>query len=132
YIASVPYQCESEEEIHNKLEYIVGRIVICAEAKNWLVMATWDGVLQCWLLMRYPMPKPIRAKLVRLYYELCLLPGIEPRVLRSWADMFTRLLANKSDARRKLETSDLQLPWKPMWRVLQKEIWVKTRFHDAT
>jgi proteasome activator subunit 4 len=83
-----------------------------------------------WLLMRYPVPVRIRAKLVQLYYELCLLPGIEPRLVRSWADMLSRLLAGKS--RRKLEPEDLQLPWKPLWRVLQKELWLKTKFQDPS
>ncbi|KAI0275116.1 hypothetical protein BC834DRAFT_851157 [Gloeopeniophorella convolvens] len=132
YLASLPYDAESEERMQEQLQFIVGRIIVCAEAKNWLILATWDGVLQCWLLMRYPMPVQIRAKLVRLYYELCLLPGIEPRVIRSWADMFSRLLAGKSDTRRKLEREDLELSWKPLWRVLQKELWVKARFNDPS
>jgi proteasome activator subunit 4 len=78
-------------------------------------------ILLSWLLMHYPMKKATRVTLVRLYYELCLVPGIEPRVLRSWADMLSRLLFNKSGLRRKLESTDLELPWKPLWRVLQKE-----------
>jgi proteasome activator subunit 4 len=85
-----------------------------------------------WLLMRYPVPIRIRAKLARLYYELCILPGIEPRLIRSWADMFSRLLAGKSDTRRKLEPQDLELPWKPLWRVLQRELWIGTRFQDLS
>ena len=32
--------------MHARLEFILGRITICAETKNWLVLATWDGVLQ--------------------------------------------------------------------------------------
>jgi proteasome activator subunit 4 len=84
-----------------------------------------------WLLLRYPIPKTTRAKLVRLYYELCVLPGLEPRVIRSWADMLSRLLSNKQDQRRKLEVTDLQLPWKPLWRVLHRELWPKRRVHDA-
>ena len=82
--------------------------------------------------MRYPMPKTTRAKLTRLYYELCLVPGIEPRVMRSWADMLSRLICNKPDSRRKLDAADLQLPWKPLWRVLQKELWPKKRMHDSS
>ncbi|KAI0296143.1 hypothetical protein BC826DRAFT_1005479 [Russula brevipes] len=132
YLSSLPYNAESEEDMQARLEFVLGRIIICAEAKNWLVLATWDGVLQCWLLMRYPVPVRIRAKLVRLYYELCIIPGIEPRLIRSWADMLSRLLAGKSDARRKLEPEDLQLPWKPLWRILQKELWLKTRFQDPS
>jgi len=46
YLSSLPYDVESEEDMHARLEFILGRIAICAEAKNWLVLATWDGVLQ--------------------------------------------------------------------------------------
>ncbi|KAL7285729.1 hypothetical protein ACG7TL_000834 [Trametes sanguinea] len=132
YLNALPYECESPEQMQAKLEHIVGHICICAETKNWLVLTTWDGMLQCWLLMRYPMSKAIRAKLTRLYYELCLVPGIEPRVMRSWADMLSRLICNKPDSRRKLEAGDLQLPWQPLWRVLQKELWPKKRMHDSS
>ncbi|KAH8100456.1 ARM repeat-containing protein [Cristinia sonorae] len=132
YLDSVPYKCETIEEMQSVLEEIVGKIVICARAKNWLVLATWDGMLQCWLLLRYPMSKSIRARLVTLYYELCLVPGLEPRVIRSWADMLNRLLANKPDQRRKLEIGDLVLEWQPLWRVLQKELWPKKRLQESS
>jgi len=132
YLDSLPYECESVDEMQAKLEHIVAMICMCAETKNWLVLTTWDGMLQCWLLMHYPMPKTMRAKLVRLYYELCLVPGVEPRVVRSWADMLARLLSNRPDHRRKLEVTDLQLPWRPLWRVLQKELWPKKRLHDPS
>jgi proteasome activator subunit 4 len=77
--------------------------------------------------MRYPLSKPIRAKLVRLYYELILLPGIEARTVRNWIHMFNRVLGNKPGARRKLEPADLQLPWRPLWRIVKKELWPSGR-----
>jgi proteasome activator subunit 4 len=89
-------------------------------------------ILLSWLLMHYPMKKTTRATLARLYYELCLVPGIEARVLRSWADMLSRLLFNKSGLRRKLESTDLELPWKPLWRVLQKELWPKESLDESS
>ncbi|KAF9535499.1 hypothetical protein CPB83DRAFT_841859 [Crepidotus variabilis] len=89
-------------------------------------------MLQCWLLMRYPMQKSTRVALVHLYYELCLLPGVEPRVLRSWADMLSRLLSNKPGLKRKLESTDLELPWLPLWRVLQKELWPKSSLDESS
>ena len=46
YLNALPYKCESPEEMQAKLEHIVGRIAICAETKNWLVLTTWDGMLQ--------------------------------------------------------------------------------------
>jgi hypothetical protein len=78
-----------------------------------------------WLQMRYPMTTSTRAKLVRFYYELCLLPGLDVRVIRSWADMISRLLGK--NVKRKLESKDLQLSWRPLWRVLYKELFPKKR-----
>lgn len=46
YLDSVPYECESIEDMQAKLEDIVSKIVICAKSKNWLVLTTWDGILQ--------------------------------------------------------------------------------------
>lgn len=46
YLNSLPYECESTEEMQEKLEQIVGKIFVCAKAKNWLVLSTWDGMLQ--------------------------------------------------------------------------------------
>jgi proteasome activator subunit 4 len=46
YLAALPYPCETPEQMHAALEHIVGRIYVCAEAKNWLVQGTWDGLLQ--------------------------------------------------------------------------------------
>jgi len=132
YLDSIPYPCEDVRTMQSQLEYIVGKITICAKTKNWVVLATWDTMLQSWLLLRYPMHTSTRAKLARLYYELCLVPGLEPRVIRSWADMLSRLIANKPDQKRKLEASDLQLPWVPLWRVMQKELWPKRRLQEPS
>ena len=82
--------------------------------------------------MRYPMPKALRSKLVTLYYELCVLPGIEARVTREWADMLSRLISNSSGSKPKLEATDLQLSWKPLWRALQRELWPKTRLQVSS
>jgi len=81
-----------------------------------------------WLLLRYPVSKSLRAKLVRLYYELALIPGIEPRISRAWVEMTRKLLAHKADGKKKLDASDLILPWKPLWRVVEKELWRKGRW----
>ncbi|KIK71342.1 hypothetical protein GYMLUDRAFT_33493 [Collybiopsis luxurians FD-317 M1] len=131
YLNSIPYECESIESMQARLEEIVGKIAVCAKSQNWHQMTVWDKMLQCWVIMRYPMPKSTRARLVRLYYELCTAPGVEARVIRNWADMLSRLLATKA-GKRKLEPSDLQLPWKPLWDTLQKELWTKKRTQDMS
>ncbi|KAH7104315.1 ARM repeat-containing protein [Auriculariales sp. MPI-PUGE-AT-0066] len=132
YLDSLPYQAESIEQMNDKLDLIVSRLAICAKARNWNMLSSWDSLLQCWLLMRYPMPRPVRAGLVKFYYQLILVPGMEPRVVRIWADMIQRLLATKPGMKRKLEPEDLQLDWEPLWRVLRKELWPKGRNSDSS
>jgi proteasome activator subunit 4 len=46
YLNSLPYECETVEEMQARLEEIVQKIYICARTKNWLVLGTWDGLLQ--------------------------------------------------------------------------------------
>ncbi|KAF8559342.1 hypothetical protein OG21DRAFT_1402974 [Imleria badia] len=125
YLDALPYKCESLHEMQQKLEHIVAKLLICAESKNWSVLTTWDAMLECWLQLRYPIITSTRAKLVRFYYELCLIPGLDVRVIRSWADMISRLLGKTG--KRRLESEDLQLPWQPLWNVLYKELFPKKR-----
>lgn len=46
YLDSIPYECESPQEMQEKLEFIVGRLYIAAKAKNWQLVTSWDGLLQ--------------------------------------------------------------------------------------
>ena len=46
YLESLPYQCETVEEMQARLEEIVQKIYICAKTKNWLILDEWDGMLQ--------------------------------------------------------------------------------------
>jgi proteasome activator subunit 4 len=68
--------------------------------------------ISSWMTLKYPIQTSTRARLASLYYELTLLPGIEARATRSWADMLTRLTNNKPNQKRKLESTDLILQWK--------------------
>ena len=84
-------------------------------------------------MLQYPLPKPMRATLVKLYYELILIPGMEPRNIRGCADMLVKFLANKGPgSKRKLHLSDLQLQWRPLWDVLLKELFPKKRGSDTS
>ena len=59
YLNALPYECEEPDEMQAKLEHIVGRISVCAETKNWLVLTTWDGMLQ-WCAYCLSMSPPAR------------------------------------------------------------------------
>lgn len=80
--------------------------------------------------MRYPLPRTTRAALVKMYYELIVSPGSEPRLLRGWADMLGRLIPHKGGSRPKLLPSELQLDWKPLWLLLKKQVWASASDAD--
>jgi len=55
YLDSLPYKCESVEEMQGQLEQIIEKIYICSRRKNWLLLSTWDDMLQRYgLLMIRP------------------------------------------------------------------------------
>jgi proteasome activator subunit 4 len=46
YLKNVPYKCETNDAMQEKLQTIVGRIVLCAQCKDWKSLTTWIGVFQ--------------------------------------------------------------------------------------
>lgn len=51
YLDAAPYPCESPQEMLAKLEDIIAKMHVCIKAKNWLVLSTWDGVLEWSVLL---------------------------------------------------------------------------------
>lgn len=45
YIASVPYKCESIPEMHAKIHWIVGRLLVCVKSRDWSNVHSWDSLL---------------------------------------------------------------------------------------
>src|ERR1700753_4310815 len=42
YLDSLPYECESPEEMQTKLEFIIGKIDVCVRSKNWSLIPNWS------------------------------------------------------------------------------------------
>jgi hypothetical protein len=76
-----------------------------------------------WLTLKYPLPKDKRIALAKLYYEVCVLPGMQMDVVSSCMDTLAMLVRSK----RKLSIDDLRLPWKPVYRLLKKDLFLKRR-----
>lgn len=51
YLNALPYECEAVDDMQARLEKIAEKIYVCASSKNWLVLSTWDGMLQ-WYVLR--------------------------------------------------------------------------------
>ncbi|KAG9123719.1 hypothetical protein FRC07_014176 [Ceratobasidium sp. 392] len=132
YRAHLPYTTETSEEMGKMLESIVARIVVCVRAKEWEMLGNWTHRLQGWMSLKYLMPRQTRAQLAKLYYELCILPGIEPNRYQEWADILGQLIYTKPGNKRRLELEELQLDWLSLWDRCRREIWPSQRAVDSS
>ena len=89
YWKLLPYDTEDEPERLKDLEDILTRLYIAVEAGDFTPGAVhWSRELRGWLTLKFDLPRPIRIKLVRFFYELALAPGIDPAVAERFASMF--------------------------------------------
>jgi len=78
-------------------------------------------------MLKYPIPKPTRIHLAKLYYELAILPH-STRFTASCADTFKALTRSKT----KLTILDLRLSWKPVYEILSKDLFLNRRQFEYT
>ncbi|KAM0751556.1 hypothetical protein T439DRAFT_300497 [Meredithblackwellia eburnea MCA 4105] len=124
YQNALPYEVETLEEMDLKLEHIVRRLVECIKAKDYDVgFVQWNHRLECWISLKYPMKREVRAKLSKLYFELSVLPGLDTRLVELSASMTMSLI----ESRKRIAISDMQLPWRPIYAILEKELFPKQR-----
>lgn len=45
WTSSMPYACESPEQMQEQLEVIVSKLLIAAESRHWEHLVAWDGAL---------------------------------------------------------------------------------------
>ena len=89
YSEYLPYEVESETERYENLNEITKHLYIAVEAGDFAPGAIhWTRELRGWLTLKFDLTIEQRVKLVRLYYELALAPGIEPTVAERFASTF--------------------------------------------
>ncbi|ETS62890.1 hypothetical protein PaG_02652 [Moesziomyces aphidis] len=124
YPQSLPYVCETLDEFDARLDHIIRRLVDCVRAKDYDIgLVQWNHRLQCLLSLKYPLLRKTRARLARFYYHLAVLPGLNTRCIELAANMCITLIENK----KKCDIRDLVLPWKPLYAILEKELFPKRR-----
>ena len=124
YPHALPYACETLEEFDARLDHIIRRLVDCVRTKDYDIgLVQWNHRLQCLLSLKYPLLRKTRARLARLYYELAVLPGLNTRCIELAANMCMTLIENK----KKCDIKDLVLPWRPLYNILEKELFPKRR-----
>ncbi|KAM0792923.1 hypothetical protein ACM66B_002682 [Microbotryomycetes sp. NB124-2] len=124
YQRNLPYQVESLDEMDQRLEEIVRRLIDCVRAKDYDVgFLQWNHRLECWISLKYPMRREVRARLVRLYFELAVLPGMDARLVEVATNQAVALL----EPIKRIDITDLQLPWRKLFSILNKELFPKVR-----
>jgi proteasome activator subunit 4 len=92
YFKCLPYDVEHEAERQRNLDEILKQLYIAVNAGDFTPGAVhWTRELEEWLNLKFNPTKEQRIKLVKLYYELSLAPGIDPVVAERFSSTFMQL-----------------------------------------
>ena len=92
YFQTLPYAVEDDKQRQENLAEILKHLYIAIQAGDFTPGAIhWTRELRSWLSLKFDPTKEQRVRLVKLYYELALAPGIDPGVAERFASMFMLL-----------------------------------------
>ncbi|KAG6897919.1 hypothetical protein C0992_009071 [Termitomyces sp. T32_za158] len=129
YASSLPYAIEPYHKMIELLDFIILRIIQCVEAKDYEVgLYQWDSMLTYWCMLKYPIPKDRRVQLAKLYFLVSTIPGMPTNVVATCADAFYNLTRSE----KKITIEDMRLPWKPIYEILQSDLFLKRRQFEYT
>jgi proteasome activator subunit 4 len=89
YFQYLPYQTEAQAEREDSLNTIIKHLYVAVSAGDFAPGAVhWTREIRGWLALKFDMPRSTRVKLVKLYYELALAPGLDYLVAERFASTF--------------------------------------------
>jgi|TARA_R110002003_G_scaffold70_41_gene6659 proteasome activator subunit 4 len=89
YFKYLPYQTEDNSEREESLNICLKHLYIAVSAGDFAPGAVhWTREIRGWLSLKFDLPRSTRVKLVNLYYELALAPGLDYLVAERFASMF--------------------------------------------
>jgi proteasome activator subunit 4 len=89
YSKYLPYQTEDQAEREDNLNTCLKHLYIAVSAGDFAPGAVhWTREIRGWLSLKFDLPRATRVKLVNLYYELALAPGLDYIVAERFASMF--------------------------------------------
>ncbi|KAH8120571.1 ARM repeat-containing protein [Phellopilus nigrolimitatus] len=124
YVKSLPYSVEPNSHMQALLDFILARLVQCVQAKDFDPgFLQWDSMLTYWSMLKYPIPKAKRVALIKMYYEVAVLPGMPANIMTIAAEALNYLSRSKN----KLSVVDIRLPWKPIYKLISNELFLSKR-----
>ena len=89
YFRCLPYKIEDEAERQKNFKEILNHLYVAVESGDLAPGAVhWTRELRNWLGLKFRPSKEQRIKLVKLYYELALAPGVDTSTADRFASMF--------------------------------------------
>lgn len=89
YFRYLPYTTEEPSEREENLNTCLKHLYIAVSAGDFAPGAVhWTREIRGWLSLKFDLPHATRIKLVHLYYELALAPGLDYLVAERFASMF--------------------------------------------
>lgn len=89
YFRYLPYPTEDQSEREENLDTCLKHLYIAVSAGDFAPGAVhWTREIRGWLSLKFNLPRSTRVKLVYLYYELALAPGLDAVVAERFASMF--------------------------------------------
>jgi proteasome activator subunit 4 len=92
YFEYLPYKAEDPSERVENLNTCLKHLYIAISAGDFAPGAVhWTRELRGWIQLKFEIPRDTRIKMVNLYYELALAPGLDYLVAERFASMFMTL-----------------------------------------
>lgn len=92
YYRYLPYEVEDNARRQQNFEEILKHLYVAIQAGDFAPGAVhWTRELRNWLSLKFDPTKEQRLKMVRLYYELALAPGIDINAAERFSSMFMTL-----------------------------------------
>ncbi|WPH00129.1 Proteasome activator complex subunit 4 [Acrodontium crateriforme] len=117
YARYLPYETESISQREQDVDEMIKHLYIAVASGDFVPGAVhWTKEIRGWMSLKFDLTKKQRISLVKLYYELCLAPGLEQAVAERFASMFMVLTKRKHYLR---PGKDLILDWRPLFKELK-------------
>jgi proteasome activator subunit 4 len=88
YFKYLPYPTEDPTEREANLDVCLKHLYMAISAGDFAPGAVhWTREIRGWLSLKFDLPRETRVKLVKLYYELALAPGLDYLVAERFASM---------------------------------------------
>lgn len=89
YFQYLPYEVEDNSQRQRNFDEILTQLYIAIKAGDFSAGAIhWTREMKNWLGLKFDPTKEQRLKMVRLYYELALAPGIDVNAAERFSSMF--------------------------------------------